>query len=190
MSFYKDICRGGVIISQYLNEGRCYKEQIIIIIYVKNCSVVFHCQCAGYVQFHWSFCLKFSAVDWRSVSLFNGVFYRQEGERNVLVCIISNSFDLLHFISFEIMFRCPSVHIHLIFPEKFQGDFDESFGIIQNALIPQSRHGFCDVLDSIGCWLSVCCIGVWLVPYQIYAGLIWDLLQLQKVSVIINHFEI
>ena len=73
---------------------------------------------------------------------------------------ISNSFDLLHFISFEIMFRCPSVHIHLIFPEKFQGDFDKSFGIIQNALNPQSRHGFCDVLDSIRCWLSVCCVDV------------------------------
>ena len=66
------------------------------------------------------------------------------------------------------------------FSRKIQGDFDKSFGIIQNALIPQSRHGFCDVLDSIGCWLSVCCIGVWLVPYQIYAGLIWDLLTTTK----------
>ena len=111
------IYRGGVIISQYLNEGRCYWEQksIIIIIYVKNCCVVSHCHChcPGYVQFHWSFCLKFSAVDRRSVSLFNEVFYRQGGVRNVLVCIISNSFDLLHFISFEFMFRCPSVHIHV-----------------------------------------------------------------------------
>ena len=104
------------IISQYLNEGRCYKEQkSIIIIYVKNCSVVSHCHCPGYVQFHWSFCLKFSTVDrWsETVSLFNEVFYRQGGVRNVLVCIISNSFDLHHFISFEIMLRCPSVHIHV-----------------------------------------------------------------------------
>ena len=58
------------------------------------------------------------------------------------------------------MSKCSYSCFYLIFPEKIQGDFDKSFGIIQNALIPQSRHGFCDVLDSIGCWINVCCIGV------------------------------
>ena len=73
--------------------------------YVKYCSVVpiGLCHCPGYLHFHWLFCLKFCAVDRRSASLFNEVRFR--GKRNVLVYIISNSFDLLHFISIEIIFR-------------------------------------------------------------------------------------
>ena len=103
--------------------------------YVKYCSVVpiGRCHCPGYLHFHWLFCIKFWAVDRRSASLFNEVRFR--GNRNVLVCIISTLLTCTTLYQLKLCLECTNSSKQALF--------------------------LWDALDSTGCWLSVCCVGVW-----------------------------